>query len=306
MADPPTVFITGATSGIGLELTRYYASLGFRLALLGRRPLSECQDPLFTSRTYCQVDLRAADRAEQVLAWLQRHDIRALTLLVNNAAMGWYGAAAEQSETSIRDMMAVNVQAPLALSHALLPHLRAGEGKLVFISSVSVAMPTADYAVYTASKAAIDGLARNLTIELEGQVAVQVIHPGPTRTPMHLKSGVPQAKSDAQAMPSAAQTARSIAAIISQDPALGDADATVGMRYEFMRFAGKHFAAPLHWLLRYRRRNPDARALRWLESKLTKRPMSGKTSAEKTPAEDRGSAPTESASTESAPSESSS
>ncbi|NJM09111.1 SDR family NAD(P)-dependent oxidoreductase, partial [Candidatus Gracilibacteria bacterium] len=90
--------------------------------------------------------------------------------------------------------------------HTLLPLLTAGAGVL-FMRSVGRALPVPRYAVYGASKAALAGFARSLRVELaensgftikksgrqvrQKPIAVQVIHPGATRTAMHTKSGMP-------------------------------------------------------------------------------------------------------------------
>ncbi|MEZ4609863.1 MAG: SDR family NAD(P)-dependent oxidoreductase [Caldilineaceae bacterium] len=66
------------------------------------------------------------------------------------------------------------------LTRRLLPRM-AAQGRIVFVSSLAAVMPTPDYAVYSATKAALDSFAANLRLELQAQrrpVHVQVIHPG--------------------------------------------------------------------------------------------------------------------------------
>ena len=99
-----------------------------------------------------------------------------------------------ESQEDIENLIHVNLRAPVTLTHALLPRLKAAKGKIVFISSVISNMPCPDYAVYGATKSAIDSFARNLRIELEGIVSVQAIHPGATRTGMHAKMGLSKEK----------------------------------------------------------------------------------------------------------------
>jgi short-subunit dehydrogenase len=185
----PTILITGATDGIGLELARLYRGMGARLVLVGRRALGELDADLFSESNYCCVDLAQEGAAEQVVRFLDGQGITTIDLLVQNAGIGYVGAIGSQSDANIRQVVAVNLGAPVALTHALLPRLRPVQGKVVFISSVAAVLPTPEYAVYTATKAALDGFARNLRIELRREIPIQVIHVGATRTGMLRKAG---------------------------------------------------------------------------------------------------------------------
>ncbi len=244
-----TIFLTGATDGIGLALAKLYHRQGRRLVLLGRRSLPTLDDPLFQAESvcYCQVDLSQPDCAEQVQACLRANNIGPLSLLIHNAGLGYYGATAEQSADSITTLTAVNLLAPLRLTHALLPQLREHpQPKIVFISSVVTALPCPEYAVYGATKAALDGLARNLRLELRDAVAVQVIHPGATRTGMHPKSGMSRAVVDWEKFPAAESVAMQIAgAIESRQTAV-----TIGLTNKILRGVGYYFATLVDYLQR--------------------------------------------------------
>ncbi len=186
-----TVLITGATDGIGLALARAYQARGARLVLVGRRALLGLDPSLFSPHSYCQIDLAGPDCATPLLAFLQAQAIERLDVVLHNAGIGHYGPLDQQPAESVRSLLAVNLRAPIALTHALLPLVERADGQLVFISSVASALPAPRYAVYAASKAALDSFASNLRIEQRGRVRVQVIHPGATRTAMHDKVGAP-------------------------------------------------------------------------------------------------------------------
>jgi len=235
------VLITGATDGIGLELARRYHTRGARLVLIGRRALDELDEPCFSTSTYCRVDLADIAAPAIVAQFLQTHAIQTLDLLIHNAAIGYYGSLEQQTAANTRQLIAVDLRAPIALTHQLLPQLNAARGKLVFISSVAAALPTPDYAVYGAAKAALDGFVRNLRVELRGRVAVQLIVPGATRTTMHLKSGAPLDKLGWQRFPSAGAVAEQIVRAIDR----GRATTTIGLSNQLLRFGGRH----LSWLV---------------------------------------------------------
>ena len=192
-----TVLITGATSGIGLALARRYAAQGDRLVLVGRRDPATLDAAFFTPARYCRVDLAAPTCADEIAAWLDAQAIPTLDVLVHNAGLGFVGAIGDQPAADINTLIDVNLRAPVLLTRRLLPRM-AAQGRIVFISSLAAVMPTPDYAVYSATKAALDAFAANLRLEMQAQrrpVHVQVIHPGATRTEMHAKSGLPARRS---------------------------------------------------------------------------------------------------------------
>jgi short-subunit dehydrogenase len=239
----PTVLITGATDGIGLALARSYQARGVRLVLVGRRPRAALDQALFTPERYCQVDLTQADCADVVTRFLDEQAIAELSLLIHNAGVGYYGSVEQQPPENISELVTVNLRAPIALTHALLPRLRAARGKLVFISSVAAGLPVSEYAVYGATKAALDGFARSLRIELRDAVAVQVIHPGATRTSMHTKSGVPSGALKWERFPSPETTAERIAQAIADSRS----SVTIGAVNRLLRFGGYYVPGIVHW-----------------------------------------------------------
>lgn len=232
-----TVLITGATDGIGLALARLYAGRGARLVLVGRRALADVPaGSFFTEATYCQADLSRPDHASLILNHLQTQQIDHLDLLIHNAGLGYVGKLADQSWENIDQLVQVNVQAPLTLSHALFSWLeRAEGGKVVFVSSVASVMPTPDYAVYTATKAALDGLARSLRVEWQGRVEVQTIWPGATRTGMHAKAGVRREEMDWTRFPSAESVAVKMVGVMD-GPRPGG---TIGVSNKILRLIGR-------------------------------------------------------------------
>ncbi|MCB0033972.1 MAG: SDR family NAD(P)-dependent oxidoreductase, partial [Anaerolineales bacterium] len=211
-----TVLITGATSGLGLEMARLYHQQGARLVLIGRRPLAQLQEDLFTEERYCQVDLGLPEAAEVIKNWLDERAIETVDVLIHNAAVGYYGTVADQPTPSMAQLIQVNVKAPIAVTHALLPRVTAVRGQLVFVGSVASVLPTAEYVTYTASKAALDGFARSLRIELGEQASVLVLHPGATHTGMHEKIGISREKLNWEKFPAAAVVAQHMVAVIER------------------------------------------------------------------------------------------
>ena len=202
--------ITGATDGIGLALARIYEQNGDRLILVGRRPISSLEDGLFSRDTYCQIDLANIDEVGTMDAFLESKEIGSIDRLILNAGTGFYGRTADQSAEDVRRIVSVNLSSSIALIHKCWSRLAAAGGKVILIGSVVSTLPCPDYAVYAATKAAVDGLARSLRYELEPGVSVKVIHPGATRTGLHEKIGVDD-RVDWRRFPSADTVASRIA-----------------------------------------------------------------------------------------------
>jgi short-subunit dehydrogenase len=238
-----TVLITGATSGLGLELARLYAE-DSRLLLLGRKPLSKLTGKLFHDHAYCQCDLSKPNCAEVVKEWLEIEGIASLDLLIHNAGVGYYGNLIRQSDKSLEELLQTNLYAPIRLTHALLPMLKQSKGKIVFISSVAANLPVAQYSVYGASKAALSGFARNLRLELS-DVKVQTIYPGAIQTEMHSKSG---AKLKTKNFPSAKDVARKIVKAVTSNKN----EVTIGFGNRLVRNAGYYFSRLSDFIARAR------------------------------------------------------
>lgn len=250
-----TILITGATDGIGLALARRYAAGGARLVLVGKRPLTGLDPALFTEQTYCQADLARPDCAQIVAQWLQTHAISQLDLVIQNAGVGYYGPIYQQTPEDLDRLLAVNLYAPIRLTHALLPFMPAGS-QLVFVSSVAAVLPVPAYATYAAAKAALEGFARNIRVELNGRVHVQVIRPGAVRTGMHQKMGIPQTEMDWSRFPSAEETAEKIQYAIERRRKT----AVIGLGNGVITTLGYHFPGLLTRLQRRHRPEwlPDA------------------------------------------------
>jgi short-subunit dehydrogenase len=196
---------------------------GARVLGIGRRALPTALSAHVTQDDYCAVDLGSPEAAYAVRSFMDARGVETLDILIHNAALGWYGPIPAQTPASIDELLNVNLYAPIALSHALLDRVRAARGVIAFISSVHSTLPTPDFAVYTATKAAIDAFARNLRVEERGAVDVVVIWPGPTRTQMHAKAGMPPDRIRSERYPTPKAVAAQAAAAVErrQSRALG-------------------------------------------------------------------------------------
>lgn len=184
-----TALVTGGTSGIGRALCVALAAKGLSLVLTGRdqaRAEETRQSLPQPERHHTLVgDLADASFVATLAVQTQRIAAGALAILVH--AAGVHGAQPlEQVSAADFDLtMATNLRAPMLLSTALLPALRAARGQVVFINSSSVNNPRPDVATYAASKAGLKAFADafRALVNPDG-VRVLSVFPGRTATPM--------------------------------------------------------------------------------------------------------------------------
>lgn len=171
--------VTGASSGIGEAFARELSRRGFSLILVARRV-----DRLAAIQTELPgpSDLLAADLAteEGVGAASRRLQIGGVSLLINNAGLGYRGRVADESEASISQIVRVNLEAPLRLSRAALgPMIAARRGTIINVASMGAFQPVPYLNVYSATKAGLLSFTEALADETEGTgVRIQALCPG--------------------------------------------------------------------------------------------------------------------------------
>ena len=193
-----TALITGASGGIGLELTHLLASDGHDLIVVGRdrERLERVGAQL---RAQHQVSVRCESRdlsrsraASELWADLTAAGI-AIDVLVNNAGVGLYGPLQEQDPEELDRMLQLNMAALTTLTRLALPGMRQRRwGRILNVASVVAYQPGAPrMAAYYATKAYVLSFSKGLARELVGSgVSVTVLAPGPTETSFDDRSGV--------------------------------------------------------------------------------------------------------------------
>ncbi len=152
--------VTGASSGIGEATARRLArEPGARLILVARREerLKELAAELPAPTTYVAADLTEDDAPERVLAHV-REQADGLSLLVNNAGAAWRATFADGGWANVQRTMAVNFDAVVRLTEALLPVLReSAPSAVVNVASTAGRVARGGSGAYSASKFALAG-----------------------------------------------------------------------------------------------------------------------------------------------------
>lgn len=178
-----TVLITGCSSGIGAATVHRFAQEGWNVAATLRNPAKFGPAPergRVETFALDVTDPHAVDRAtQQALERFGQIDV-----LINNAGYGLFGPFETATPAMVERQFRTNVGGVLALTRALLPHMRArGSGVVINVASLSglVAMPL--YSLYAASKFAVVGFSEALSHELAPLgIRVKVFAPGAVLT----------------------------------------------------------------------------------------------------------------------------
>jgi len=182
-----TALITGASSGIGRELTRLFAGDGYNLVLVARsqQGLLELADEL-KARYGVAVkviakDLSQASAPGEIFMELQQEAIT-IDILVNNAGFATYGLFPKIDLNTELQEMQVNMVALTHLTKLFLPGMLEQQwGKILNMSSTAAFQPGPLMAVYYATKAYVLSFSEALAEELRGTgVSVTVLCPGAT------------------------------------------------------------------------------------------------------------------------------
>jgi short-subunit dehydrogenase len=196
-----TVVVTGASSGIGYELSRVFAENGYPLLLVARNReklqalAQELQAAHHVAVSTCVADLAVSDGARQVVD--AAHQLgRPVEILVNNAGFGVYGPFIEADVDATLQMLQVNVVSLTHLTRLLLPEMvQRNSGRILNVASVAAFVPGPFMAVYYASKAYVLHFSEALDEELSGSnVRVTALCPGPTATGFESRAGLGKSK----------------------------------------------------------------------------------------------------------------
>src|SRR5437588_1332395 len=202
--DTPTALITGASSGIGYELSRLFAHDGYNLVLVARsrdKLLKQAEELRTLGKgrinvTVISRDLADLEAPEDIFDATERAKID-VDVLVNNAAFGKRGDFAKSNLDDDLDMMQLNVVALAHLTRLYLPGMimrgeTAGrKGRILQVASTAAFVPGPLMALYYASKAFVLSFSEALTEELQGKnVTVTCLCPGPTHTGFAERAGI--------------------------------------------------------------------------------------------------------------------
>ncbi|WP_119393607.1 SDR family NAD(P)-dependent oxidoreductase [Salinibius halmophilus] len=188
----PLALITGASAGMGAVYARLLAEQGYRLLLVARnvQALEQLANALPTQVDYAGVDL-ACREARQAFFCQYVGELAQVELFIANAGMGQRQVLTRQALQDIDATMQLNCQGLTELLQQVgQAMLKRGQGKVILVSSIVAWMRSADYALYSASKAYVLHLGQSIYKSWRQQgVQVMVSCPSTTETEFFQRSG---------------------------------------------------------------------------------------------------------------------
>jgi short-subunit dehydrogenase len=184
--DGKVVVVTGASMGIGEEISRIFAEHGASVVLLSRdasRAEAARHRVGHTERTLALAcDVRNREEVDRALG-LTLHHFDRVDVWVNNAGIGIRDSVADMEMTACRMLFETNFFGMIHCLQAVVPSMRDGGGTIINISSVAGHIPVPFMSPYCASKFALNALGKGVRLELKrDNIRVLTVCPGYVRT----------------------------------------------------------------------------------------------------------------------------
>jgi short-subunit dehydrogenase len=194
-----TALITGATSGIGLELAHCFAEDGYDIVLVSRhiedlkKIGKELQDTYGVQTYELASDLMLPGGAQELYNRVKEHGLR-IDVLVNDAGQGIWGNFIDTDLDKELDIIQLNISSVVVLTKLFLREMVArNSGKILQLASTASKAPSPLLSVYAATKAFVYNFTLGLINELKDtNVTMTALMPGPTNTDFFHKAGAEQ------------------------------------------------------------------------------------------------------------------
>jgi short-subunit dehydrogenase len=223
----PLAIVTGASSGIGLELAKIAAQQGHDLVIAADRPQAGAAAELRSHGAVVEeveADLATTDGVDRLLAATRG---RKVAVLCANAGHGLGHGFLDQEWNDIRHVIDTNVTGTVYLIHRVGRAMRqAGQGRILVTGSIAGYLPGAYQAVYNGTKAFVDNFTVGLREEIKDTgVTVTLLMPGATDTEFFGRAGMEDTKVGTAKKDDPADVAKTGWAAMQR----GDADVVYGM-----------------------------------------------------------------------------
>jgi len=165
-----TAIVTGASSGIGFEISKVLIKNEIKVYGIGRNFKKNINSDLFF-KVIC--DLKNIKETINVINNIKKENN--ISMLINNAGVGYFGPYEEINTNKIQDMVTINIEVPLIITQLLLRDIKKNKGTIINISSVTASQINTHGCAYGATKAALKSFSNSLFAEVR-KYGVKVIN----------------------------------------------------------------------------------------------------------------------------------
>ena len=184
------VLITGATSGLGLDIAKHYLKLGYKTIVLGKNKklLKKYYSKNKLAHPVC-VDLKKLSLLTNHILKIKKK-FKKIDILINNAGIATNSLLESTKDNKIIDVINVNLLAPIIICKQIVKIMKTNNyGRIINISSGGSVNCAPGYLAYSASKSALNTLAKTISKECVGyNIKINTFSPGPCKTKMFPKN----------------------------------------------------------------------------------------------------------------------
>jgi len=182
-SEAPVWFITGCSTGFGLEVAKQAIKQGYRTVMTARDPGPLLRHADAENVLVLKLDVTKADQAGAAIKAAEAK-FGGIDVLVNNAGVGYFAAVEESEESQVRTMFDINFFGLARMIHCALPGMRSRrKGLIVNFSSIGGLRSFPALGYYNATKFAVEGLSEALWQEVEPLgIHVMLVEPSGFRT----------------------------------------------------------------------------------------------------------------------------
>lgn len=177
-----TIFITGASSGLGKATAKLFATKGWTVIATVRNVENETELSMLSNVHLLQLDISKKSQIPEIVA--KAENISPVDVVLNNAAYGLMGAFEGTTDVQLEQLIQTNVLGSMLVSKAFLPYLRGRKsGQIITITSSTVNIPYPFVAAYAATKSALETWTEGMSYELNRfGIKIKTVVPGYMQT----------------------------------------------------------------------------------------------------------------------------
>jgi short-subunit dehydrogenase len=162
-----TIFITGASSGLGKATAKLFASKGWTVIAAMRQPQNETELTQLPNVHLLKLDISNKKQIAEIVK--KAESISPIDVLINNAAYGLMGALEGTTDEELEQQINTNFLGTILITKAFLPYFRKRKtGTIITVTSSTANIPYPFVAVYAATKSALETWTEGMSYELNG------------------------------------------------------------------------------------------------------------------------------------------